>query len=640
MCGIVGLAGETPYNLLNQLNQTQVHRGPDDYGEYCDPEARVALAMRRLSILDIAGGHQPMSNEDGTIWIVFNGEIYNSPELHPDLEAKGHSFRTSHSDTECLLHLYEDKGEAMLADLNGMFAFVVYDQKQRRLFGARDRFGIKPLYYARSIARFAFSSELKTLLLLPWVGRALNQQSLYHYLSLRYVPGPDSIFEDIHRVPPGHYFIYDLAAQSLTITRYWQPDISRREQHTVDEWSEIIREELRAAVRRWVLSDVPVACSLSGGLDSTSMVGLLAEMGYPQVRTYTVGFGQPEEAQWSELALARKVAERWEAEHHELILNPDDLLDDLISMVWALDEPYGGGLPSWYVFRFMSRDVKVGLTGSGGDEIFGGYGRWWRYERGLAGYRPSGVVSGLKWEAQRAATHLSEWLIGNERKKRFQEQFKSYARPMDGYWLYFDDTSKRRDVVSFTLDGIQNTADCLQILYEASGADNPRNGFAWVDMQNQLSEEFLLMTDRFSMAHSLEARVPFLDHVFVERMLSIPPEIRTQPDDLKYLLRRAVAPLLPSELLTAPKRGFVIPDTIWLRGKLRSLVERLLAPERLKQQGLLLPEAYKHFVRPHLDGRADFTGQVWTLLMFQLWYMVFVEEAASAAPGYSWQDLV
>ncbi|MGK7873246.1 MAG: asparagine synthase (glutamine-hydrolyzing) [Xenococcaceae cyanobacterium] len=641
MCGIVGLAGNWPPESLTRLNQSLYHRGPDDGGEYRDAQTGVALAMRRLSIIDLVGGHQPMSNEDGSVWIVFNGEIYNAPELRPELVTKGYRFQTSHSDTECLLHLYEEKGEGMLAQLNGMFAFVIYDRNRQRLFGARDRFGIKPLYYTQQSGRFALASELKTLLLLPSVKRNPNLQSLYHYLSLRYVPGPGSIFDGIQRLPPAHYFTYDLEQLSLTITRYWQPDPTRTEQHTVEEWSEIICDELRAAVRRWVLSDVPVGCSLSGGIDSTAIVGLLSEMGGTQIRTYSLGFQGSDEAEWDELHLARQVAKRWGTDHHELYLSPDELLEDLIQMVWYLDEPYGGGLPSWYVFQFMSQDVKVGLTGTGGDELFGGYGKWRRYEQSLPNYRPTGLKHKVRYDLKQLAAKLPEYLIGTKRKQYLVEQFRTFpfTRPLDSYLLYLDDVTKREEVLAVAADDIVDTVDWLQHLYEASGAREMRNGVAYVDMQTQLPEEFLLMTDRFSMAHSLEARVPFLDHIFVERVLSIPPEVRTHPDDLKYLLKKAVGHVLPEKLLKARKRGFLIPDTLWLRGKLRPLVERLLAPERIAQQGLLRPEVYTCFVGPHLDGLADFTAQVWTLLMFQLWHIVFIEQSAVEPPTFSWRNL-
>lgn len=636
MCGIVGLIGNWSPELLGQLNQSLYHRGPDDGGEYHDPDAKVSLAMRRLSILDLAGGHQPMSNHDGSVWIVFNGEIYNAPELRSRLQAEGFHFKTSHSDTECLLYLYEAYGDAMLADLNGMFAFVIYDRERKQIFGARDRFGIKPLYYTHTANQFAFASELKTLLRLPTVERHLNLQSLYHYLSLRYVPGADSIFQDIHRLPPAHSFRYSLEQQSLTIDRYWHPEPNPTNSHSVEEWSEIVRYELKAAVKRWALSDVQIGCSLSGGIDSTAIVGLLAEAGYDRLSTYSLGFSNAEEADWNELPLARQMAKRWGTQHHELILTPDDLLKDLIQMVWSLDEPYGGGLPSWYVFQFMSQDVKVGLTGTGGDELFGNYGKWLHYENRLA--RLGNPLHSMSDRLKQMAANLPESLLEADRKRRWLEYYRTFSCPMDSYPLYFNDAVKRQYIKNTT--GLVDTVDWLQALYRTSEATESRSGFALVDLQTQLPEEFLMMTDRFSMAHSLEARVPFLDTQFVDRVLSIPTNIRTNPNNLKYLLKQAVGDLLPAPLLAARKRGFVIPDTLWLRGKLRPLVERLLAPERLAQQGIFLPEIYWRFVQPHLSGKADYTGQVWTLLMFQLWHVVFIEQASVEAPSFSWQDLV
>lgn len=381
MCGIAGLVGEGASSHIKAMTRLLVHRGPDDEGIYHDETNRVALAMRRLSVLDVAHGHQPMSNADGSVWVVYNGEIFNSPELRRRLEAQGAVFVTANSDTEVLLHLYDRKQEDMLEDLNGMFAFVMYDRRRGLLFGARDRMGIKPLYYVEQPSRFAFASELKSLLLVPEVSREINRHSLFHYMSLRFVPGADSILKGVQRVPPGHWFRYDLRRRQMLVRRYWQVTFEREENRSEAEWTELIRYELKEAVRRWVLSDVPVGCSLSGGLDSAAIVGLLAELGSAPLRTYSLGFTGAGEESLNELPQARKVAERWGTEHHELVLEPAELLRDLVKMVWHLDEPYGGGLPSWYVFQFMSQQVKVGLTGSGGDELFGDYGRFRRLER-------------------------------------------------------------------------------------------------------------------------------------------------------------------------------------------------------------------------------------------------------------------
>jgi asparagine synthase (glutamine-hydrolysing) len=627
MCGIVGLVGRWQREQLARLNASLFHRGPDDAGEYHDDDAGVRLAMRRLSIIDIEGGHQPMVSADGSLWIVFNGEIFNAPELRCGLEARGRVFQTAHSDTECLLHLYAERGDSMVETLNGMFAFVLYDRRRKRLLGARDRFGIKPLYYAETAEGLAFASEAKSLLLLASVTRDVDLGSLSHYLSLRYVPGAQSIFSGVRRVPPARRFSYDIEGRELRIERYWRPRFGHGPRRSTEEWAEAIRAELRRAVMRWTLSDVPVACSLSGGLDSTSIVGLLAQAGQARTKTFTLGFSGAGEEAYSELALARRCAERWGTDHHELILSPDDLLRDLPRMVWHLDEPYGGGLPSWYVFEFMSRDVKVGLTGSGGDELFGNYGKWRSFETG----------------GERERRTLRE-VLGTLRRRLSGRDVSPpvapLASPPDGYPLYFTDEEKAGSVLTSVPATPQATRAWLRERFGQSGTGNARDGIAAIDLENQLVEEFLLMTDRFSMAHSLEARVPFLDTELVDLVLSIPAGVRTSASDLKYLLRLAIGDLLPAELLRAPKRGFILPERDWLRGRLRPLCERLLAPERLRHQGLLRAEVYETYVRPHLDGRADRSAQVWTLMMFELWYELFIARSPRAAPGAPLADFV
>lgn len=653
MCGIAGLVGRQEDAWLSRMVDLQTHRGPDDSGEYRDREAGVALGMRRLSIIDVESGRQPMSNEDGSVWIVHNGEIYNAPDLRPGLEAKGHRFRTDHSDTEVLLHLYEEEGEGMLGRLNGMFAFVIYDRARQVLFGARDRMGIKPLYYAKTPGLFAFASELKAILALPCVPREIDPSALYHYMSLLYVPGEDSIVLGVKRLPAGHAFRFEIASGEFEVLKYWDLPLGRNEQASEEEWAERIRVGIREAVKRWSLSDVPIGCSLSGGIDSSAVVGLLAETGHRKIKTYSLGFAGKGEEEWNELPLARRVAERWGTEHHEQVLSPGELLDDLVSMVWHLDEPYGGGLPSWYVFRFMSESVKVGLTGTGGDECFGNYGKFRLLEEsrlgGLMRAHPAGfrmLGRGLAWAGRpmaRLAEAVPDGWIGPSAKRRLAGVLDFGHGPAGRYycnpWYYFTDEAKRDAVFQAGLNGTSDTAAMIQALYDRSGAESPRDGIAYVDFKTQLPEEFLFMSDRFSMAHSLEARVPVLDHEFVEMVFGIPASVRTRPADLKYLFKKAVADLLPADVMAAPKRGFVIPITLWLRNELRPLAERLLGPERLAQQGIFRPSFYGRYVLPHIEGRADFTWQVWAALMFQLWHVVFVERAGESAPVYGWRDI-
>lgn len=653
MCGIVGIVDLQGGDWIGRMNEAIVHRGPDDQGVYHSPDQQVSLAMRRLSILDLAGGHQPMCDASGTVWIVFNGEIYNAPELRQQLEGKGRRFRTKNSDTEVLLQLYLEKGPALLHDLNGMFAFVIHDQRENVLFGARDRMGIKPLYYWKEGGRFAFASELKSLLQLPFVSRNPDPQSLFHYMTLLYVPGQASMLQGVFRVPPGHSFFYDLGRHTLQLEEYWRLPCSGVEYHEEQEWADILRAKLRQAVKRWTLSDVPIACSLSGGLDSSALVGLLAEQGFGHVKTYSVGFEGEGEAAFDERDLARQVARRWQTEHHEIMLKPETLLDDLLSMVWSLDEPYGGGLPSWYVYREMGKDVKVALTGTGGDELFGNYGKFRLFEEDLILGRAvnfrrrhrfaANVTARLVGSIADLTRHLPAcWpVVGRERLlSRLPGLLgEPFGRNYYANLVYLSDAQKRQTVLSETGSRLQDTASYLQGVYDSGNAPDLRSGLASVDFSTQLAEEFLFMTDRFSMAHNLEARVPFLDHELVELVFRIPSTMRTSANDPKYLFRHAVADLLPSDIMTAPKRGFVIPIELWLRRELRPLTERLLAPDRLAKQGVFRKEFYGQFVQPHLNGTANNTWQVWAAVMYQLWHEVFIERSSISAPTYSWKDL-
>jgi asparagine synthase (glutamine-hydrolysing) len=586
MCGIAGVVGSWDDALLERLGSSLRHRGPDGGGAAIDGD--VALVARRLAIIDLERGEQPMTSPGGRSTIVFNGEIFNSPQLRAELERAGRIFATDHSDTEVVLALWEERGAEGLRALNGMFAFALLDRERRELVLVRDRFGIKPLYYTER--PFAFASELRTLLQVPGVSRELDRESLFHYLSLRFVPAERSIVAGIRRLPPAHLLRYDLNTRTHAVERWWRLEFRRDETAP-----ERLRDELRAAVVRWTLSDVPVAVSLSGGLDSSAVTALLAESG-ASVRTYSLGFAGEDD----ELPLARALAERWGTEHHEAVVDADELLDDLLQMVWTLDEPYGGGLPSWYVYRHMADDVKVGLTGTGGDELFGNYRRFVPFER----------------------ARLRALRRGDVRRYHFEPSY------------YFTDEEKRE----LGLSG-PDTAALLQRVYDESGSTSTRDSVLYLDASTQLPDEFLHVTDRFSMAFSLEARTPFLDHQLVELVASIPPERRTDADDPKKLLRAAVVDLLSPAHREAPKRGFVFPLARWLREDLRPLAERLLDDEHLRRQGIFRPGLAARYLEPHLDRRADESERLWPLLMFQLWHLLYVEEALDDTPSFTWREL-
>jgi asparagine synthase (glutamine-hydrolysing) len=429
------------------------------------------------------------------------------------------------------------------------------------------------------------------------VTREIDRQAFFDYLSLLYVPAGQSILASVHRLSPGHWLKYSLTDRKLQIKRWWEikyePDLSVRGA----DWSARIRDELRQAVLRWSQADVPIAVSLSGGLDSSAIAAIAAQAGL-DLTAYSLGFAGPGEAAWNELPLAREVAHKWNIPHHELVLRPEETLRALPQMVAALDEPYGGGLPSWFVFEQMAGKVKVAHTGTGGDELFGNYGKWRTLEGGF----------------------LSRWL--HVRSNTVDGTF--FAREFFDRYYYFGDTEKR----AILADGGASCRATSDVLYERlhdQSGPTLRDGIAALDIGTQLPEEFLFMTDRFSMAHSIEARTPFLDNGLVDLVRRIPANFRTRRNDLKYLLREAVSPLLPESLLKAPKRGFVIPFGLWLRGPLKGKVEELLAPDRLRMQALFKPTFHDDYVRPHLDGRADHTQRIWAAMMFQFWYCHFIE---------------
>jgi asparagine synthase (glutamine-hydrolysing) len=592
MCGIVGVHSHNALAEVQTMNSTQYHRGPDGEGIYYNEKQDVAIAMRRLAIIDLEGGQQPMHSADGRYVLVYNGEIFNAPELRRELEVNGESFYTDHSDTEVLLKLLIREGVAALPKLNGMFAFCLYDTAEKTLFFARDRMGIKPLYYTRKNGCFAFSSEMKSLLTLSVVSNDINRQSLFDFLSLHYVSGQKSILNDVSRLEQGHALTYSLVSGEFKISKWSSTEYSPEYGINRKDWLVRIREELNKAVERWTLSDVPIAVSLSGGLDSSAVAAFAAQSGR-SVQAYSLGFSGEGEEAWNELPLARMVANKWGLKLEEIILQPNDILDDLEKMVVSLDEPYGGGLPSWFIFKAMAGHVKVALSGTGGDEMFGNYGKW----TGLEGRFFSKLM-------HHRTTQISE--------QRFRNKF------FDRYYYFSDD--QKRDIFMDNGMSYKDTSNWLYEKFKNSSAQSVRDSVAILDLSTQLSNEFLPMTDRFSMAHSIEARTPFLDNEFVNLISSIPAKIRMNPKDLKGMLRDAVAPLLPQELLYARKKGFVIPLGMWMRGQLLPLVEELLGRSNLKQQGLFDPNFYDIYVKPHLDGLQDNTGKLWPILMFQLWH--------------------
>ncbi len=645
MCGICGIVGQVDEreSLLTKMNDVLTHRGPDDQGSYVADG--IALAMRRLSIIDLQTGHQPIHNEDRTLWIVFNGEAYNFPELRQELEDKGHKFLTN-TDTEVIIHLYEEMRYDAVTRLNGMFAFAIWDGRQKELYIARDRLGIKPLYYWAGPNHFVFASELKSILQNPAIPREVHFPSLSHYMSLLYVPGENSIIKGVKRLPPGHWL--RLKDGQITIRQYWEIKFAPTIHASEEEYGENIRSLLKKSVKRRLISDVPIGILLSGGIDSSTVVGLASELASGKVKTFSLGFTGDKEEEWNELPLARIVAERYRTDHNELVLTPPKLKDDLLDMVWYLDEPYAGGLPSYYVFKFMRQHVTVGLSGMGGDELFGNYGKYLTYLRSRAAQL--GLMYNNFSQAERKIfdflSRLPIQILGRERARKARE-IPLYSENLANFfylkvWYYFSEETKRKmfnGAIADMMDSSANTADYLERLYATSHSKDIINKICYTDLKTQFTDEFLFFTDRLSMCSSLEARVPFMDHELVEYVCRIPGRVRSHPDDIKYLLKRAVKDIVPKENLNAPKRGFVIPIRLWLKNEFRDLLLRLADRERLLEQGYFDPDFINEHIQLHLSGKCDYTWQLWAFLMFQLWHMVYIERGCATIPDFSIEEL-
>jgi len=617
VCGICGIAstnGSAVTDRVAAMSATLVHRGPDSFGEFSDGD--VALAARRLSIIDLETGDQPIANEDGTLHVVQNGEIYNYRELRRELERAGHHFRTQ-GDTEVLLHLYEEQGDRFAERLRGMFAIAIWDGRRRRLVLARDRFGIKPLYYRAAEGELAFASELRAL-----PRGEIDPDALEAFLAFNSIPAPLTIFREIRKLPPGHLLIWEDGR--VDVRRFARP--APIEEVREDEEAELVEElrsRLRDSVRAHLVSDVPVGVLLSGGVDSAFLAALAAEESSETLRTFSIGF---EERSFDELAGARLVAERYGTQHRELVLRPDAALL-LPALADAFDEPFAdsSALPTYLVSQLAASDVKVALSGEGGDELFGGY---YTYAADLLAARVGGLA--------RLAGPLVERLPTSTSRASFDYKAKRFVRaahlpPLERHhgWKEIFSPDLRAE-----LTGGSSAFDPVDILRdryrETEGAEELAR-LQDVDLGIYLVDDLLVKTDRASMAHSLEARVPYLDTVVTNLALALPTRHKIRGLTKKVLLRKAAAPLLPREIVHGKKRGFSIPAAAWLRGELEPFARETLSRETLHRQGFFSPEVVGRLLDDHVAGREDRSRQLWGLLAFTLWHERHVERAPQEA---------
>jgi asparagine synthase (glutamine-hydrolysing) len=615
MCGICGIASSTGHidpDRLAAMSRTLVHRGPDSSGELVD--SAVGLAARRLSIIDLETGDQPIANEDGTIHVVQNGEIYNYRELRRELERAGHRFRT-HGDTEVLVHLYEEHGDRFADRLRGMFALAIWDAPRRRLLLARDRFGIKPLYYRDAGGELAFASELRAL-----PRGEIDLDALEAFLAFNSIPAPLTIFRESRKLPAGRLLLWEDGRARLE--RFARPAPAPLDQVRDDEEAELVEElrgRLRDSVRAHLVSDVPVGVLLSGGVDSALLAALAADESSEPLRTFSIGF---EERSFDELADARRVAERYSTRHRELVLRPNAALL-LPALADAFDEPFAdsSALPTYLVSQLAAGDVKVALSGEGGDELFGGY---YTYAADLLAARVGGVA--------RLVRPLVELLPSSSTKASFDYKAKRFVRSahlpsLERHhgWKEIFSVEARAELTG--RESRFDPVDLLRARYsETVGADELAR-LQDVDLGTYLVDDLLVKTDRASMAHSLEARVPYLDTVVTNLALALPTRHKIRGLSKKVLLRKAAAPLLPHEIVHGKKRGFSIPAAAWLRGELEPFARDTLAPAVLDRQGFFRPDAVARLLDDHVAGREDRSRQLWGLLAFTLWHERHVERA-------------
>jgi asparagine synthase (glutamine-hydrolysing) len=610
MCGICGNAaarGRADLDRLAAMSATLVHRGPDSFGEYVD--GPVALAARRLKIIDLETGDQPIGNEDGTVHVVQNGEIYNYRELRRELERAGHRFRT-HGDTEVLLHLYEEHGEAFATRLRGMFALAIWDARRRRLLLARDRFGIKPLYYRHVDGELSFASELRAL-----PRGEIDLDSLESFLAFNSIPAPQTIFHDVRKLAAGHTLIW--ADGLVRIERFARPHplAERREEEA--ELVEELRARLRDSVRAHLVSDVPVGVLLSGGVDSSLLAALAAQESAEPLRTFSIGF---EERTFDELADARRVAERYGTHHRELVLRPD-AARLLPALAEAFDEPFAdsSALPTYLVSQLAAEDVKVALSGEGGDELFGGY---YTYAADLLAPRFGGLA--------RLARPIVERLPSSDAKAAFDYRAKRFVRaahlpPLERHhgWKEIFSADARAELTRRRTEF--DPVEILRVRYAETGGAPELARLQDVDFGVYLVDDLLVKTDRASMAHSLEARVPYLDTAVTNLALALPTQHKVRGLQKKVLLRKAAEPLLPREIVHGRKRGFSIPAAAWLRGELEPFARETLSAERLERQGFFQPVVVERLIDNHVSRREDLSRQLWGLLAFTLWHEHHVE---------------
>ena len=631
MCGIAGIYNFDSFKsvherLLKRMTDALVHRGPDDEGFYCS--GPIGLGHRRLSIIDLAGGHQPLANEDETVWIVFNGEIYNFGELHDELVKKGHVFKTR-SDTEVIVHLYEEEGENCFKRLRGMFAIAIWDARNRKLLLARDRVGKKPLFYFYDGRRIAFASEMKAILEIPGVPREIDPEAVSDYFSLLYIPAPKSIFKNIRKVLPGHYLV--VSQNGIRETEYWDLSFNQSLQLTEQAWCERLLETYREAVRIRLMSEVPLGAFLSGGVDSSSVVAVMAGLLNTPVTTCSIGFAEEE---FNETDYAREIASRFKTDHHEHVVRAD-AVGIVEKLAWHYDEPFAdsSSVPTYYVSKAAREHVTVALSGDGGDENFAGYRRYYfdKRENSIRGLLPAAIRQPI-FRALASLYPKADWA---PRIFRGKATFQNLARsPIEAYFRSVSalKSELKEQILHGDLRrqlGDYDSLDVLRSYYDKADTMDPISRIQYVDVKTYLTDDILVKVDRASMAHSLEVRAPILDHKLMELAATIPSSMKLRGMNGKYIFKKTLNEVLPRSVLNRKKMGFGVPLAQWLRNDLREFAHAVIFDQR--QDSFLNDASVNAIWQEHQRGFRDRSTELWSILMFRLWQREFLTMKSRAA---------
>lgn len=615
MCGIYGFTGNEDRDILERMSRTVVHRGPDEKGVYAD--GKMNFGIRRLSIIDIETGQQPIHNEEKSVWTVFNGEIYNAGEIRIDLERKGHRFYTHHADTEVIVHLYEEYGESFADRMNGMFAFALWDKDREKLLLVRDRMGVKPLFFTLRDGILIFSSEIKAILAHPRYNCKLNFEAVYHYFTFKNVPAPLTAFEGIYSLGPGEMISY--ARGEITRERWWKIIFKENEYREESEIQTTLSELLEDATRIRMFSDVPYGAYLSGGVDSSAVVAYMTRFSNKPLRTFSLGYKDELSNKEADLYYARKVSRFFKTEHYEYIMSHNELIDEIKSVIEAFDQPFSGTISTFFLSKLIKQHVKVALSGDGADELFGSY----------LSHRIAQPI--YHYKKLRAEKNKCE--ITHEEKRHLSPcsfDFLDELFERSGgdeikwrYHLYLFSDEEKKDLLTENFRNNLNNVDTYSMVssyFSALSAKGPLNRVLEMEWNTQLPDQVLAFIDFLSMAHSVEIRSPFLDHRLVEFVATIPGGLKIKNGNVKDILKKTVAPVLPEGIINRPKEGFVMPIFHWMTEKLRDYCKTTLSKSRLRRHGFFNEAAIEGILNDYFKGRLENAGRVWNLMMFQVWW--------------------